>query len=143
MGGILSLKYGPRRAVLYSAILSATLCFFSPLLAQVHYGVLIIARILVGLAGGVAFPACHTMVAKWAPPNEKGRFIWSLQGGSLGTIITMPMVSSIAEKINWETGWYLPSLLIFIWIAAWAYFAYDSPAEHPGITEEEKQYILT
>ncbi|XP_033219002.1 sialin-like isoform X2 [Belonocnema kinseyi] len=142
LGGIMALKYGPRRAILWTSLISATICLMSPILAQAHYGALILSRIIVGLAGGATFPSCHTMVARWAPPNERSRFVWSLQGGSLGTIIAMPMVSAIAEYINWETGWYLPSLLMFAWIAAWALFAYDSPGEHPFITNEEKEYIL-
>lgn len=32
---------------------------------------------------------------------------------------------------------------MIIWILVWALVTYDSPAEHPGITEEEKTYILT
>ncbi|XP_033218997.1 sialin-like isoform X1 [Belonocnema kinseyi] len=143
LGGIMALQYGPRRAILWSSLVSAAICLMSPILAQAHYGALILSRIIVGLAGGVTFPACHSMVARWAPPNERSRFVWSLQGGSLGTIIAMPMVSSIAAYINWETGWYFPSLLMFVWIAAWALLAYDSPGEHPFITKEEKEYILT
>ncbi|XP_033218999.1 sialin-like isoform X3 [Belonocnema kinseyi] len=143
LGGIMALKYGPRRAILWTSLISATICLMSPIIAQAHYGALILSRIIVGLAGGVTLPACHTMVARWAPLNERSRFVWSLQGGSLGTIITMPMVSAIAEHINWETGWYLPSLFMFLWIVAWTLFAYNSPGEHPFITKEEKEYILT
>ena len=143
IGGLLALKYGPRRAILWTSLIAALLCLISPILAQAHWGVLVFARIIVGVTGGVTFPACHTMVAKWAPPEEKSRFVWSLLGGTFGTIITYPMVTAIADKINWETAWYLPSLLMFVWIYFWILFAYDSPAEHPGITEEEKTYILS
>jgi MFS family permease len=92
--------------------------------------------------GGAIFPSCHTLVAKWAPPDEKSRFVWSLLGGTFGTIFTYPMIAVIAENINWETAWYLPSALMLIWILFWYVLAYDSPMEHPAITDEEKNYII-
>ena len=83
------------------------------------------------------------MVGKWAPPNEKSQFVWSLLGGTFGTVITYPMIASIADNMNWEMGWYIPSLLMFVWIFFWWLFAYDSPNDHPGITDNEKNYIIT
>ncbi|XP_011263877.1 sialin isoform X2 [Camponotus floridanus] len=143
IGGWLALRYGPRHAILWTAILSAVLSLVSPFLAHCHWGILLCSRIIIGITTGVTFPACHTMVAKWAPPHERARFIWSLLGGTFGTILTYPMIAAIAENINWESGWYIPSLLMLVWIIMWALVAYDSPAEHPGITDEEKNYILT
>ncbi|XP_071633241.1 uncharacterized protein [Temnothorax longispinosus] len=101
--------------------------------------------IIIGITGGVTFPACHTMVAKWAPPHERARFIWSLLGGTFGTILTYLMIAGIAETLNWESGWYVvPSLLMLMWVCVWALVAYDSLREHlMGITVEEKDYILT
>ncbi|XP_012282843.1 sialin [Orussus abietinus] len=143
IGGVIALKFGPRSSVFWTALVAAVISLFSPLIAQIHWGALLFTRVIVGFTGGITFPACHTLVAKWAPPEERGRFIWSLLGGTFGTIFTYPMVAGIAESINWEMGWYLPSILMLIWIVFWMLLAYDSPEEHPGITDEEKQYILS
>ncbi|KAL6259838.1 hypothetical protein P5V15_009748 [Pogonomyrmex californicus] len=143
VGGWLSLRYGPRHAVLWTSILAAVTSLISPLLAQCHWGLLLFSRIIVGLTGGITFPACHTLVAKWAPPHERARFLWSLLGGTFGTILSYPMIAGIAESINWESGWYVPSVLMMIWIIIWALIAYDSPDEHPGISTEERSYIKT
>ena len=141
LGGVMAVKWGPKNAILWTSILAAVVSLISPILAQFHWGVLLFSRIIVGLTGGVTFPACHALVAQWAPPNERARFVWSLLGGTFGTIFTYPMVAGIAESMNWENGWYIPSLLMMVWIVVWAIVAYDSPKEHPGITEEEKEYI--
>lgn len=143
IGGLIALRWGPRKAVLWTSVLAAVISLVSPILAQLHWGMLLFSRIIIGVTGGVTFPACHTLVAKWAPPNERARFVWSLLGGTFGTIFTYPMVAAIADTMNWESAWYIPSLLMFVWIVVWALIAYDSPAEHPGITAEEKDYILS
>ncbi|XP_020290212.1 putative inorganic phosphate cotransporter isoform X2 [Pseudomyrmex gracilis] len=142
LGGWISLRYGPRHTILWTSLVAALVSLISPILAQVHWGVLLVSRIIIGLTGGVIFPSCHTMVAKWAPPDERSRFVWSLLGGTFGTILTYPMIAAIAESVNWESAWYIPSLLMLIWVGIWALIAYDSPAEHPGILLEEKEYIV-
>ncbi|XP_033342298.1 putative inorganic phosphate cotransporter isoform X1 [Megalopta genalis] len=142
LGGMMAVRWGPKHAILWTSVAAAVVSLVSPFLAQMHWVVLMLSRVVVGLAGGVTFPACHSLVAQWAPPDEKSRFVWSLLGGTFGTILTYPMVAMIADNLMWESGWYIPALLMMVWIAFWAVLTYDSPAEHPGISEEEKQYIL-
>ncbi|XP_076291819.1 sialin isoform X2 [Lasioglossum baleicum] len=142
LGGLMAVRWGPKQAILWTSLVAALVSLFSPIFAQMHWVVLLLTRVVIGLAGGVTFPACHSLVAQWSPPDEKSRFVWSLLGGTFGTILTYPMVAVIAEQLNWENGWYIPSLLMLVWILFWVVLTYDSPAEHPGITDEEKQYIL-
>ncbi|KAL2716096.1 sialin-like isoform X4 [Vespula squamosa] len=143
LGGVMALKWGPRKAILWTSVVAAIICLITPILADIHWGLLVFGRIIVGFTGGVTFPACHTLLAKWAPPNERARFVWSLLGGTFGTIFTYPMVAAIAQHINWESAWYIPSVLMLLWIVFWTLLAFDSPMEHPGISEEEKEYILS
>ncbi|XP_014210348.1 sialin isoform X2 [Copidosoma floridanum] len=143
IGGVMAMKFGPRQTILWTSLISALLSLISPILANMHWAVLLVSRMLVGLMGGAIFPACHAMVAKWAPPAEKTRFVWSLQGGALGTIITYPIISALAANVCWESGWYIPAIMMLFWVVIWFFTAYDSPADHPTISEEEKNYILT
>lgn len=142
IGGVLSQKYGPRQAVLWSSIIAAFVSLITPLIAQISWIALAMSRVVIGITGGISFPACHTMVARWSPPDEKGRFIWTLQGGTFGSIFLFGIISSIAEKLNWESAWYFPAIAMFIWIIFWYLYAYDSPEEHPRITDEEKSFII-
>jgi len=116
LGGWMAMKYGARKSILWSSVVAAVISLISPFLAHLHWVVLLVSRIIIGITGGMIFPACHAMVARWAPPNERSRFVWSLLGGTFGTIITYPMVAAIADHINWESGWYIPSLLMFLWV---------------------------
>ncbi|XP_015428406.1 PREDICTED: sialin isoform X2 [Dufourea novaeangliae] len=142
LGGVMAVRWGPKKAILWTSVVAALVSLISPILAQLHWVVLLLTRVIVGLAGGVTFPACHSLVAQWSPPDEKSRFVWSLLGGTFGTILTYPMVAMIAENLKWENGWYIPSLLMLVWILFWAVLTYDSPGEHPGISNKEKEYIL-
>ncbi|CAL7940455.1 unnamed protein product [Xylocopa violacea] len=142
LGGVMAVKWGPKKAILWTSIIAALTSLISPILAQCHWIALLLSRIVIGVTGGVTFPACHTLVAQWAPPDEKARFVWTLLGGSFGTVFTYPMVAGIAQSMTWESGWYIPSLLMFIWICFWAVITYDGPMEHPGISDEEREYIL-
>jgi MFS family permease len=40
---------------------------------QVHLGLAVGTRIVVGLGEGVCFPSMHAMLSKWAPPHERSR----------------------------------------------------------------------
>lgn len=142
LGGLMAMRWGAKKAILWTSVVAAIVSLISPIIAQLHWGVLLFTRIIIGVTGGVTFPACHTLVAKWAPPDERARFVWSLLGGTFGTVFTYPMVAGIADTMNWENGWYIPSLLMFVWIFFWLILTYDTPAEHPGISEEEKQFII-
>ena len=136
------MRFGPRSVILWTSLIQATMSLVAPLFCNIHWTLLLLSRIIVGVCGGATFPACHTMVARWAPPNEKSRFVWSLLGGTFGTIFTYPMVGAIAENFGWEWGWYIPAVLYFVWILIWIFFAYDTPMEHPGIDDDEKKYIV-
>ncbi|XP_066584666.1 sialin-like [Prorops nasuta] len=142
IGVILTIKWGPRNAVMWTSLVAALLSFITPLIAQARWSALIGSRVIIGITGGITFPACHALVSKWAPPQEKSRFVWSLLGGTFGTITTYPMLISMVVYAYWVKGWYIPSILMIFWVLIWAICAYDSPAEHPGITNDEKEYIL-
>ncbi|KAL7288838.1 hypothetical protein TKK_0016814 [Trichogramma kaykai] len=142
LGGMAAIRFGPRASIFWSSIISVVVSLISPILINIHWSLLLVGRIIIGLTGGMTFPACHALVARWAPPAEKGFFMWSLLGGTFGTIFSYPMIGAIAENLSWEWGWYIPSFLLLIWCFVWWMLAYDSPLEHPGISDDEKTYIV-
>lgn len=62
-------------------------------------------------------------------------------GSSVGAALTFPMCGFIIDKWGWELVFYVSGILGTLWYAGWLYFVYDSPEEHPRISEKEKQYI--
>ncbi|CAG9840099.1 unnamed protein product [Diabrotica balteata] len=91
---------------------------------------------------GVVFPSLHCLVARWAPPDEKGKFIGALLGGSLGTVITWPLLGAIIEKFGWSWAFIGCGIFVICWTGLWYVFVTDSPEQHPRISEDEKNYIV-
>lgn len=142
VGGIAAEKWGPRYVVLVTSFASAIITALCPVAANWHYMALVIARFLLGFAGGFAYPSLHALVARWAPPAEKGKFVSAMMGGTLGTVVTWSLTGPLIEKYGWESAFYVPAVLTIVWCGFWWYLVADAPTEHPRITEGEKKYII-
>lgn len=82
------------------------------------------------------------LVARWAPPAEKGKFVSAMMGGTLGTVVTWSLTGPLMEKFGWASAFYVPGVLTLVWCGFWWYLVADKPSEHPRISESEKKYIL-
>ncbi|KAJ0174659.1 hypothetical protein K1T71_009767 [Dendrolimus kikuchii] len=141
VGGMASERWGPRYVVLFTSIAGAILTALSPVAATWSYIALVVIRFFLGFAGGFVYPALHVLVARWAPPAEKGKFVSAMMGGTLGTVITWSLTGPLIEKCGWESAFYVPAALTIIWCVFWWYLVADTPSEHPRISEAENKYI--
>lgn len=57
---------------------------------------------------GFLFPALHALVAHWAPPAEKGKFVSALLGGAIGTVVTWSLTGPLIENFGWDYAFYVP-----------------------------------
>ncbi|XP_064105971.1 sialin-like isoform X1 [Macrobrachium nipponense] len=142
-GGRLAELYGTKIVFGGSILLSGILTLFTPVAARFSYVALILIRILIGIAQGVVYPSMHVLVARWIPPLERPRFISiTYMGNCLGTIITLPMCGVIIDSLGWEAVFYICGAIAIVWIAFWCLLMFDSPSNHPRISEKEREYIL-
>ncbi|CAH2043611.1 unnamed protein product, partial [Iphiclides podalirius] len=142
VGGTAAELWGPRNVVFITMLISAVLTTLSPQAARLHYLVLVAARFVIGLAAGFLFPALHALVAHWAPPAEKGKFVSALLGGAIGTVVTWSLTGPLIENFGWDYAFYIPGIIAIVWSAFWWFLVYDSPVKHPRISDKEKKYIL-
>ncbi|KAM3965666.1 sialin isoform 1-T1 [Aphomia sociella] len=142
VGGTAAELWGPRKTVFITMLICAVLTIFSPQAAKLHYLVLVAVRFIIGLASGVLFPALHALVAHWAPPAEKGKFVSALLGGAIGTVVTWSLTGPLIETFGWDYAFYVPGTIAVFWCFVWWFLVYDSPVQHPRITDSEKKYIL-
>lgn len=90
---------------------------------------------------GVLYPALHNLISKWSAPDERGKFISALLGGTFGTVATWPLAGLLMESFGWAYAFYVPAAIAIFITCIWLLVVYDSPAQHPRIAVEEKDYI--
>ncbi|XP_078005529.1 vesicular glutamate transporter 3 isoform X3 [Phascolarctos cinereus] len=143
-GGFISNKFAANRVFGAAVFLTSTLNMLIPSAARVHYGCVMLVRILQGLVEGVTYPACHGMWSKWAPPLERSRLATtSFCGSYAGAVVAMPLAGVLVQYIGWSSVFYIYGMFGMIWYMFWLLHAYECPASHPTISEEERTYIET
>ncbi|XP_041783948.1 sialin-like [Anopheles merus] len=139
--GIFAERFGGRNMVGLSLAFSALLTALTPLAADNGMWATIANRVALGILGGFLYPALHNLISKWAPPDEKGKFVSALMGGTFGTVITWPLVGVLIETLGWSFAFYIPAVISAIVAVLWYIIVADSPSTHPRIKAEEKDYI--
>ncbi|XP_066593865.1 sialin-like [Prorops nasuta] len=139
--GLLAERYGGSKVVAFATLIPALLNLLMPLAAGLHYGLVFALRFFMGFFGAAVYPALHAMIARWVPPSEKGMFVWTMQGGPFGTVVTFSLCGQVISAFGWKASYYVTTSLILIFWALWVYLIHDTPDIHPSITDKEKAYI--
>jgi MFS transporter, ACS family, hexuronate transporter len=100
-------------------------------------------RGLLGLAEGCANPAGMKATSEWFPAKERGLAggVYNI-GASVGSMLAPPLVGWAILVHGWQTAFVMTGAIGLVWVALWLLF-YQSPATHPNLSEEERQYIVS
>ena len=103
-----------------------------------------IFRGLLGVAEAGNWPGAVKNNAEWFPIKERGlaQGIFN-SGAAIGSIVAAPIVSSLFESFDWKWTFVIIGFVGFLWIIPWLIFNKKKPSEHPWITDEERDYILS
>ncbi len=98
-------------------------------------------RALLGLAEGSANPAGMKATSEWFPAKERGYAggVFNM-GASVGSMLAAPIVAWAILQYNWQFAFVLTGAMGLIWVTLWLLF-YHSPATHPALSPEERDYI--
>ncbi|CAL8084073.1 unnamed protein product [Calicophoron daubneyi] len=156
-GALLALRFGPKLIGLISisGCSLAELCI--PMAASMGYQALITVRIIQGLLQGVMMPLGCCFLGRWAPPDERSRFAAFIYSGSqIGTILGQSAAGLLSQtreyqnddlsvyyKSYWEWAHYLAGTLGLVFVFFWLRLIYDSPLQHPRISQREQHYLRT
>lgn len=141
-GGRVAEVHGTKRVYGAALGVNGILSLFLPLAAKCHWTLLLLMRALQGLAQGVVFPAMSAIVVRWVPMAERARFVsFAFQGASLGTVVALPMCGWVLHAWGWEAVFYVSGALSLVWTAAWWLLVFDSPEQHPRISDKEREYL--
>lgn len=139
--GMLAENFGGKPVAGWSCLGAAALTALTPLAAAWDKWAVFALRFLIGFLSGVIYPCCHNLVSKWSPPDEKGKFVASLMGGTFGTVITWPISGLLIESMGWDWAFYMVGLFVLIVTLIWFFVVADSPAQHRSISVKEREYI--
>lgn len=119
-------------------LMASLITFLTPLSCHFGYMVVVVLRTFVGFFLGATFPATPPIAARWIPPLDRSKFMANMMASSLGAALTMPLSGFLISTWGWPSVFYITGTIGLLWSMAWFYFVYDSPAEHPRITQEER-----
>jgi ACS family hexuronate transporter-like MFS transporter len=96
-----------------------------------------------GFFEGSANPAGMKATAEWFPANERGLAggVYNI-GASVGSMLAPPLVAWAILSYNWRAAFLITGSLGLIWAVLWLWL-YQSPARHPALSDQEREYILS
>lgn len=53
----------------------------------------------------------------------------------------MPICGYLIASLGWESVFYVTGVIGIVWSVAWFLLVFDSPSQHPRISDEERRYI--
>ena len=136
-GGALADRWSPRKVIGLSCIGFSAFTALTPL-GQGSFALFLMLRFAVGSFESVSFPSFASLNSRWFPRGEFARAqALLLSGVFLGQIIAFPTTSWIIEHYSWEMVFYANAAVGLFWVAAWFWYARDTPREHPSTGEAE------
>ncbi len=103
-----------------------------------------IFRVLLGVSEAGNWPGAVKSNAEWFPVKERaiGQGIFNA-GASLGSVVAPPLIAFLYIGFGWKTTFIIIGASGLLWIIPWLIFNKKRPEEHPWITEEEKNHIVS
>jgi len=125
-GAILCRRFGAKAVLAYAAFLWSMFTVLTPFACKAGFYVLLLCRVAMGLAEGVAFPGVYHFLSTWVPSNERSRSISLLMTGvHVGTTVALVVSPIIIREYSWQVIFYSFGALGLLWIAVWILVAYD------------------
>ncbi|KAI4457067.1 solute carrier family 17 [Holotrichia oblita] len=142
-GGRMAEIVGARKIFGGGMLGASLLTLLTPVVA--YWGLIpsVILRSVMGFFLGATWPAIPPMAAKWIPPMERSKFIANMMASALGAAITMPVCGYLIDRLGWASTFYVTGAVGLVWSVSWFFLVFDSPADHPRISAEERLEIET
>ncbi|KAK9128264.1 hypothetical protein Syun_017061 [Stephania yunnanensis] len=130
-GGWASQRIGGKHVLLFSFMLWSLICaLVPPDPSQVK--LLILARLLVGVAQGFIFPSIHTVLAQWVPPHERSRSVsLTMSGMYLGAAAGMLFLPSLVKLQGPRLVFLSEAAMGSMWSLLWLKFASNPLRSEP------------
>jgi sugar phosphate permease len=141
-GGWLGDRFGARRAL---TLVVTWWSIFTGLTAMAWSAVsMLVIQVFFGIGEAGAFPIATRSLARWMRPTERGFAQGVTHAGSrLGAALTPPIVVLIIAKFGWRAAFLVFGLLGVTWSAVWFFYYRNTPEEHSGVNQDERDWIAS
>jgi MFS transporter, ACS family, hexuronate transporter len=125
VGGRLLDVLGTRRGFLAIMVWWSVACALHGLAAG--FGLLLVARFLLGMGEGGGFPAAVRVVSEWIAPEERSTAVGIINAGTaVGSVLAAPVVARIVLTLGWRWVFFVAGGLGMAWVIWWAVSYRDS-----------------
>jgi ACS family glucarate transporter-like MFS transporter len=111
--------------------------------AVTNFVSLMIARFVFGATEAGAFPGLARASLTWYPVRERGLVTGiNFSASRLGASLAMPLMTILIAWLGWRQAFYVLGAVGAVFAALWFVCFRDDPADHPLVSDEEKDYIV-
>jgi ACS family hexuronate transporter-like MFS transporter len=118
IGGRLLDRLGTRRGFMLIMLWWSAACALHGLASG--FTLLLIARFLLGMGEGGAFPAAIRVVAEWVPPEERSTAVGFINAGTaVGSVMAPPLIGFILLRSGWRAVFVSAGAAGLAWVVWW------------------------
>ncbi|TDG48328.1 hypothetical protein AWZ03_005283 [Drosophila navojoa] len=144
LAGALARRFGGKVTLLTGVSVCSIMNLLTPLCASIGgWSWLCGLRFIEGLCQGVFYPSCHTIIAHWLPPRERGSMTtYAYTGSQFGTILMLVTSGLLASSAGgWPSIFYASGGCGIVWVVVYYILGASTPKDSKSITAEEVQLI--
>ena len=142
-GGLLGQRFGARWVMTVIGVIAVIAMLVVPLAPALLGGTALFAalfgaQLLLGLAQGPIFPITTGVFEAWFRPDR-----WPLVQGvsslgyQVGAALAPPVITQLMSAFDWQRALIWTTLPALAVIAAWAWYARNTPSEHARVSAQE------
>lgn len=118
IGGRLLDRLGTRRGFMIIMLWWSVACMLHGLASG--FMLLLVARFLLGMGEGGAFPAAVRVVSEWIAPQERSTAMGIINAGTaVGSVLAPPVIGIILLNIGWRAVFVAAGSLGIVWVVWW------------------------
>jgi len=143
-GGWLADRLGGKWFYGGGMLLSSVLSLLIPTAARIHINLVILLRVLSGLAQGVLLPAAQVMLAQWSIPEYRSLIVSAVYSGiDSGSVVGLLLSGYLCDHGaagGWPSVFYVFGATGCVWSVSWFLLCYNTPSKHPRMSTAEREY---
>lgn len=140
IGGWVSDRFGTRRTLIACSVIWAGATVLTGMAGGLIS--LLIARVLLGLGEGATFPAATSAMSRWVAAKDRG-FAQGIthSAARLGNALAPALIVTVMTAYGWRASFFVCAAISFAWLLGWIFIFRENPADHPGMTAEERAVL--